>query len=179
MNELTFSLQPSLTDGPVDRFQITGNIGRRSSVLSVRYTLIGRLQGLSIPDQAYLPARRDRLWEETCFELFLAVKGSRPYWEFNLSPAGHWNVYRFEDYRRGMQKESAFAALPFSVGKHSDALSLALDLDLDRIVQAEQAVEIALSAVIQHRDGDVSYWALTHRGREADFHWRDGFIVQL
>ena len=64
---------------------------------------------------ADMPARRDRLWEETCFEFFLAVKNSPRYWEFNLSPAGHWNVYRFADYRQGMQEEPAFASLPFSV----------------------------------------------------------------
>ena len=61
----------------------------------------------------------------------------------------------------------------------SEFLVLALELDLDRIVPADQALEVAISAVIQHGDGEATYWALTHRGPQADFHRRDSFVIQL
>jgi hypothetical protein len=58
-------------------------------------------------------------------------------------------------------------------------LLLDLELDLAKIVQPDQPLEVALSAVIKFRDGEMTYWALTHRGQQADFHRRDGFIVEL
>jgi hypothetical protein len=119
------------------------------------------------------------LWEDTCFEFFLGIKNSAQYWEFNLSPAGHWNVYRFDGYRQGMQEETAFENLPFNVQNQADGLALGLDVDLDKIISVQQAIEVAITTVIKDRDGEVTYWALTHRGVEADFHLRDSFIIEL
>ncbi len=126
-----------------------------------------------------MPTRRSRLWEETCFEFFLGVMNSDQYWEFNLSPAGHWNVYRFTSYREGMKEELAFASLPFSIQNQPDALRLALELELGRIVPADQPVKVAISAVIRSIDGKMLYWALIHPGPKPDFHRRDSFIVEL
>jgi hypothetical protein len=38
---------------------------------------------------------------------------------------------------------------------------------------------MAVSAVIKTRRGEVTLWALTHPGPEADFHHRDSFIIKL
>lgn len=170
-----FSLQPvsSLLD-----FKITGNFARHSNTLAIHYVLFGPLAELMIPEPV-LPARKQGLWEATCFEFFLAVKHSPQYWEFNLSPTGDWNVYRFAAYRQGMQEETAFTSLPFSIQNQSDALLITLELDLHQIVQADQALEMAINSVIKHRDGEATYWALTHCGSQADFHRRDSFIVEL
>jgi len=115
MNDQSFSLQPFSPLNPLLSLKITGNIGLRSHTLAIRYALLGSLTKLVIPTQANNPARMSGLWQETCFELFLAVKHSPRYWEFNLSPAGHWNVYRFAAYRQGMQEEKGFPSLPFRV----------------------------------------------------------------
>ncbi len=175
----SFSLQPFPVAGHLPRVTIVGSIARRSNTLAIRYALLGQVADLVIPAPAAMPARRYALWEETCFEFFLAVKDSPRYWEINLSPSGDWNVYRFTAYRQGMQEETAFTSLPLSVQRESDSLSLALELDLDVIVRADQALEVAVSAVIKQRDGEVTYWALTHRGPQADFHRRDTFIMTM
>ncbi len=179
MNDRSFSLQPFPPVSPPPDFKITGSIVRRADTLAIRYALQGRLAALAIPAPADLPARKNGLWEETCFEFFLAVKNSPRYWEFNLSPAGHWNIYRFEAYRQGMTEETAFRSLPFSVQSRPDSLLLALKIDLARIVPADQALEVAIAAVIKLLDGQATYWALTHPGPQADFHRRDCFIVDL
>jgi hypothetical protein len=179
MNEKPFSLQPFPSINPLPSLKITGNIARRSNTLAIRYALVGPLAELVIPAPANLPARRNGLWEETCFEFFLGVKDSDGYWEFNLSPAGDWNVYRFASYRQGMQEETAFTSLPFSVDNQSDSLRLALELDLEKIVQPDQTVELAVSAVLKLKNGEVTYWALTHSRPQADFHCRDSFILDL
>jgi len=64
--------------------------------LSVRCEVRGDLSKVSIPAMAEAPRRRDRLWEETCFELFFGTPDSEAYWELNLSPSGIWIAYRFD-----------------------------------------------------------------------------------
>ena len=179
MNHHNFFLQPFSPVSPLLHLEITGNIGRQANTLTIHYELLGHLTELAIPAPADVPARKNRLWEGTCFELFLAAKDSPQYWECNLSPAGHWNVYRFGAYRQGMQEEMRFPSLPFSVQKESDSLQLALEVELDKIVQADQPLDIAISGVIELKGGEATYWALIHPGPRADFHRRDSFILEL
>jgi hypothetical protein len=179
MNSRSFSLQPfSFLDPPLN-FTITGRILRRSHHLTIRYDLRGDLAQLMIPAPAAIPARRHGLWEETCFEFFLGEKDAPRYWEFNLSPAGDWNVYRFTGYRQGMAEETALAPLPLIVRRGSDSLLVALDFDVEKIVAADQPLEVGVAAVIKLAGVMLTYWALTHPGPEADFHRRDSFLVAL
>jgi len=179
MNNQSFSLAPFPSARPLPSVTMEGTIARHADTLAIRYTLLGRLTEVVIPEPAAVPDRQDGLWKDTCFEFFLAVRGSPPYWEFNLSPAGHWNSYRFTSYQEGMAVEPAFTALPFTVKTQRHALTLALELDLGTIVPADLALEVAISAVLRHMDGSVTYWALTHRGSQPDFHRRDSFIIAL
>jgi hypothetical protein len=179
MNHRKFSLRPFSLSGPPPHFTITASLARRAHILAIRYELTGQLGKLVIPAPADLPSRRHGLWEETCFELFLGVKNFPPYWEFNLSPAGFWNVYRFAGYRHGMVEETAFASLPLRLRRRPDSLRVELDLEIERIVGADQPLEVGIAAVIQLAGGGLTYWALTHPGPQADFHRRDGFLAEL
>jgi hypothetical protein len=179
MNEQSFFLLPFPADSPPPATKISGNIARNSNTLAITYVLQGALAEIEIPERADAAMRKCNLWEATCFEFFLGVKGLDQYWEFNLSPAGHWNVYRFASYRQGMQEETVFMSLPFSVQHDQDFLRLALEIDLASIIHAGQALEIGVSAVIKFMDGGVKYWALGHPGTVPDFHRRDTVIVQL
>jgi hypothetical protein len=179
MTGRSFSLQPFSPIGPPLNFKITGHIARRPRHLAIRFALQGQLAELEIPAPADMPARRQGLWEETCFEFFLGVKDSPRYWEFNLSPAGPWNVYRFAGYRQGMAEETAFTSLPLSVRRRPDFLLVALELEVERIMAADQPLEIGIASVIKLAGGGLIYWALIHPGPQADFHRRDSFLVEL
>ncbi|MEH2452200.1 DOMON-like domain-containing protein [Nostoc sp.] len=179
MNDQTFSLQPFPSTKSLPNLKIAGNIARNGNKLAIRYMLEGDLKEIAIALPSNTRSRKYELWKNTCFEFFVSIKDSLRYWEFNLSPAGYWNVYRFDAYRQGMQEETAFTILPFSVQNQADGIALVLEVDLNKIVSAEQEIEVAITTVIKHRDGEVTYWALTHRGAEADFHLRDSFIVEL
>ncbi|MBU6429762.1 MAG: DOMON-like domain-containing protein, partial [Cyanobacteria bacterium REEB65] len=119
------------------------------------------------------------LWEQTCFECFLASSGRPGYWEFNLSPAGHWNVYRFDSYRAGMQDETAFEALPFSVFSRPGFCEVAATISMLDLGVAERSWQLAIATVVAQVSGGTSYWALAHPGDRPDFHHPESFLVQL
>lgn len=177
MNPQSFSLQPFST--APQQLQIQGKIARFANTLTIHYVLLGDLENIAIAAPSDFPTRQHNLWEDTCLEFFLGLKDSQGYWEFNLSPAGHWNVYRFDGYRQGMQEESALTTLPFSIQTSSDTLSLSLELDLEAMIPKDQALAVAITTVIKSKTGEVTYWALTHPGTEADFHRRDSFVLEL
>lgn len=179
MNHQAFSLQPFSAAHAPANLQLTGTIARQAHRLNLRYVLSGDLSRIAIAAPSDKPTRQHELWQETCFEFFLGLEGRDRYWEFNLSPAGHWNIYRFEGYRQGMQEETAFTALPFVVEAQPEQLSLSLELNLQAIAPAESPLDVAITAVIKSSSTDVTYWALAHTGSEADFHRRDSFVLQI
>jgi hypothetical protein len=178
MTEQSFTLQPFLLDDALCDIYVEGNLQRQANTLAIHYELSDPESIVSLSPIA-LPARQQGLWEETCFEFFLGFQGSERYWELNLSPAGHWNIYRFDGYRQGMQDELAWDNLPFEVQQHSGTVTLDLKLDLTPIVVAEQKLELAIAAVIKLKTGATSYWALAHCAPQADFHQRKSFTIEL
>jgi hypothetical protein len=176
---VNFSLEPFPGEEGLPELRIAGTIGRQAEILSIGYALEGDLSRLALPAPALKPERKDRLWEETCLELFLAAPGSEIYWEFNLSPSGHWNAYRFASYRKGMREEEAFSSLPFLVRLEPGVLRLSLALDLGGTVPAGRDVEAGICAVVRTTAGKASHWALRHPGPRPDFHRRDGFALTI
>jgi len=184
MSCIGFCLQPfageSFRDGrPSFALEITGKIARRDNRLGLDFLVAGAVARIDIPAHAGLPLRKDSLWEQTCFEMFVSPKGSSRYWEFNLSPSGHWNVYRFSAYREGMREETAFESLPFSTSRARGSFSLSLEIEPARFIEADRQLVVAVSAVIRAKDGGTSFWALTHCGSKPDFHNRESFIIEL
>lgn len=176
MNAQTFSLHPFTSDS--DSLKLSGKIARTDNQLVLHYDLFDALSQVVLPP-ANPPERQDNLWQTTCFEFFLGIQNSSQYWEFNLSPSGNWNVYRFSDYRTGMQEETAFTSLPFQIDVKEKRVSLTIDLNLDAIVPPTQTLDVAITTVIQIIPHDITYWALHHSGTEADFHLRDSFALKI
>lgn len=177
MQPLCFLLKPFPGERNPADLTIGGSIARRADTLSVCYEVRGNLAKLSIPVAAEAPRRKDRLWEETCLELFLATADSAEYWECNLSPSGHWNVYRFTRYREGMREEAAITSLPFDVRRDSEALILTAEFSVGKIVPAGKELSAMVAAVIGAIDGGKSHWAAVHPAIRPDFHRRDGFAL--
>jgi hypothetical protein len=173
-----FSLQPFPDDRLLPAIEIDGKIDRDGGSLSIEYQLTGDLTQVEIPPLA-APTRKFHLWEATCFEFFLGIPGNLDYWEFNLSPAGDWNIFHLDDYRQGLRDEAEFISLPFTVERKPNSLLLALEFDLSKIVSADRSIEVSVTTVIKSIGGEISYWAVNHCGAEADFHRRDSFVIKL
>jgi hypothetical protein len=176
---MRFFLKPFPGEGNPADVTIDGSIARHAETLSVRCEVRGNLSKVEIPAAAETPRRVDRLWEETCFELFLGTADSTEYRELNLSPSGHWNVYRFTGYREGKMEEPAFTSLPFAVRIGPETLELSVELDVGKILPAGVTIEAGVAAVIRTIDGGKTHWALAHPALRPDFHRRDGFALIL
>ena len=179
MNRALFSLIP-FPALAVPAITLGGRISLQNNLLDLHYLLLGSLDEVRFPSPSPSPSRRDELWKATCFEFFLAVKGQPGYWEFNMSPSGHWNVYRMEDYRRiGFREETNIPELPFEIKRDLDRFSLDVAVDLAPLVGPNQEIQIGITAVIQTKDGSETYWALAHPAPRADFHARESFTLSL
>ncbi|MBP2673467.1 MAG: hypothetical protein H6Q84_307 [Deltaproteobacteria bacterium] len=179
MNPVPFSLVPFPGEIDLPSLRLSGTIVRRGDLLSIVYELRGDLSVLAIPRRAEFPERKHRLWEETCLEFFLGARDTAGYLEFNLSPGGHWNAYRFSAYREGMREEEAIASLPFRVDPGAENLRLSLDLEIGKILPGNADAEAGICAVLRTASGGRCHWALAHPGPRPDFHRRDGFVLTL
>ncbi|HEY9898689.1 MAG TPA: DOMON-like domain-containing protein [Pantanalinema sp.] len=159
--------------------RVCGKARREGAALHLSWRLEGPPGSLALPLPAARPERRRELWEETCFEFFLASPERPGYWEFNLSPAGHWNVFHFDDYRAGMTDETAFEALPFTVSNRPEACEVSVCIDPTELGLAAAPWLLAVSTVVAEPGGRVTYWALSHPGTQPDFHHPDAFGVRL
>ena len=178
MRQTKFELIP-FVNKTAPQIQITGSIVRQQNFLKVKYQLSGNLSTIIIPSPTQVPSRKYDLWEHTCCELFLRLKNTTKYWEFNLSPTGDWNVFYFADYRHSITEEMAIASLPFKVFQTSESLQIGLNIDLSKFMPAESALDVAITTVVENQARELSYWALSHPSSEADFHHQDSFTLCL
>lgn len=154
-----------------------------ASGLHLTYLLSGPIERLSIPIPTAAPARADRLWEHTCFELFAGVAGSTKYAEYNFAPTLQWAAYAFRDQRDNdhiaqdklaaprLEVRRALALLELEVQIDTEALHAALGAHADRF---------AATAVLETRTRELTYWSTLHTdAAKPDFHRADSFTLAL
>ena len=144
--------------------------------LILRYILTGAVDDLLLPPSR-APERSDRLWQHTCFEIFIRAASEEPYHELNFAPSGQWAAYRFEARRSGMS-DMEVAPPSIDTTRTEDGLELRATLDV-AVLPADKLWRIGLSAVIEEKNGCKSYWALAHPPGEPDFHHPACFALQL
>jgi hypothetical protein len=177
-------------NAPEQQLQVFGAMSGLPSV-SVRAAVrraAGQLEfSLTIAGTGFLmpeldgtgPDRQDGLWRRTCAELFFGVPGQSGYHEWNLSPSGHWNLYRFDGYRAGGRVEAAINGAAPRVIRAGGALTLRAGLSLRPLGLTVLPLEVGISAVVEATDGSLSHWALAHPAVRPDFHDRRGFVLRL
>ncbi len=144
-----------------------------SGQLELVYRATGHVSGVRLP-QPVEPQRADDLWRNTCFEVFIKVPGSDAYSEFNFSPSGRWAAYGFDNTRVGIRNlELAAPSIAMRVNPEELILSVAFDPGL------AGPLRLAVCAVIEEMEGQLSYWALTHLGKRPDFHHPGGFVLDI
>jgi hypothetical protein len=153
----------------------------QDNALALAYVLKGNLLRLQIPPSRR-PRRVDYLWQHTCFEAFVSVKGKpEEYYEFNFAPSAEWAAYHFQRHRDGTPLADDIPAPKIRVHNVADRLDLDAVVRLDRLptLPPRARLRLALSAVIEDKSGMLSYWALKHPPGKPDFHHPDAFTLDL
>lgn len=149
---------------------------RQSNILKLTYSLVGEIEEVTLPSYRQ-GERQNQLWENTCFELFLSNEKSEEYLEFNISPAGDWNIYHFDGLRSGMKEETKASVTLFPPNKQSTTYTQTVEVNLEDTVFANSPLNIGITTVTRMNE-EVEYWALVHPHHDRpDFHHPAGHIL--
>lgn len=148
--------------------------------LVLRWSIRAAPHLVVVAPRAPRPGRRDRLWEDTCCEAFVAAPDGDAYLELNLAPSEDWALWAFDGYRAGMRAAACDAP-------RLRVLRMPRELRVDAIVDAEAVrgflgpppYVAGLSAVVEEQDGRRSFFALAHAGERPDFHARASWTLAL
>ena len=160
----------------LNQFDLHAEVQFLENTLQFKYEWRGDSSSILFPELSPLSQRKDFLWEHTCFEAFWGWEGESSYWELNTSPSGDWNIYYFDDYRMGQKSEERLVQVQFERHTHS----LIVRVDLSRILNSNtMPLRVGLTAVIELKSGQKTYWAIAHGADRPDFHLRNSFIIQI
>lgn len=147
--------------------------------IALSYCLRGDIVRLRIPEDRALE-RTDQLWEHTCFEVFIAVRGESAYREFNFSPSGQWATYDFKNYRQAADELPVTPPPRIVTRRFAGRIEVDVTLPAQSLPHNRMNWQLGLSAVVEEADtvdGNHSYWALHHPSPRPDFHHRDAFAL--
>lgn len=124
------------------------------------------MSGVSVP-------RKDKLWQATCFEMFLRYPNEPSYYEFNFSLEPAWNSYAFKQYRQPQ---------PPKINDTNYLQSMCWNgLEFQAEIagfSTQFTYDIGLTAVLKEKSGELHYMALVHQGEKPDFHLSHSFILK-
>jgi hypothetical protein len=152
----------------------------KPAVLFCDYTLHADMTQVRIPPQRG-SSPVDGLWRHTCFEAFIGLPETGPYYEFNFSPAGDWAAYRFGAYRESAAGAPVAPPPHLQVYRNAERLELSATVHIGALPEIAEAalLRVALTAVVEDAAGELSYWSLRHAAGKPDFHHADGFVLEL
>lgn len=136
--------------------------------------------------------RRNELWKSICFEGFFCFHRSeaekslqnRPYFEFNFSPLGFWNLYSFQSYRSGMLQEDRLDSVAVIFERSDSAHSkMLIQIDFSFLFASVHPIEkikgqAGLTAVFGANE-QFDFWALDHFQDRPDFHDQKSFTYNF
>jgi hypothetical protein len=148
--------------GPVRA--VLARINATPAGCEAEFRLDGRMAGVALGEPGP-SVRTEGLWKSTCFEVFWQAIGEEGYREFNFAPSGRWAAYGFDSYREGMG-DAAVDAIAVSCSHDEAGLLLKASLAAELPAPAQ----VGLSAVVDHGQGALQYWALAFPPGPPDFH---------
>lgn len=143
---------------------VTASITATADGCEAEFRLDGRVPDIVTPAPA-VPERMDNLWKTTCFEIFWQPLGDTYYREFNLSPSGRWAAYDFDGFREGM-RDAPVDLIDIACSYDESGLVLKVRIAAELPVPAQ----VALNAIVEHRDGGLQFWALAFPPGKPEFH---------
>jgi hypothetical protein len=155
-------------------------IRRTSGELELGFRLDGKLSRICLTPGGGPPDHTE-LWQHTCFEAFIAIDGQAAYHEFNFAPSREWRAHAFRAYRDPVPSTNELRSPIVAVNAADERLELDALIALADLsaIHPRSLLRLGLSAVIESRNGSLSYWALRHPPGRPDFHHADAFALCL
>jgi len=145
-------------------FTINSKLEKDNQKIKVTYNIVGDPSNIIFPVKSEFK-RKDDLWKDTCFELFL-LKEDGQYFEINFSPSKEYNIYKFKKYREEM---STSEELVLNIIKNNQK-QIVLEIDIFKI----NIFKFNICSVI-NSSNQLSYWSIYHQ-ESPDFHLEKNFI---
>ena len=149
--------------------------------LSLKFQLSGNLEKILWPNTDGNHQRKDHLWKQSCFELFIKNKNKSHYYEFNYGPKSFWNIYTLSSYRKNLTP--LLSPINPQIYFHQiDQRNIDIQVTqelcfLEDYLEAKK-MQINLCCVIMHKDQSYEYWALKHLNKP-DFHDPNTFSLEF
>ncbi len=161
-------------------FSFHTEINQTNSSIFLSFTIKGKLSSLDLDDPHPKKERKIKLWEKTCFELF--IKNARDeYLEFNFSPRFEWNCFYFQ--KKGdpllefLKMPSPAVDILYSFDKFFLVAEIKKEFFPDNFITNDMSGGI--SSVLKMKNKEMTYWALTHKDQKPNFHHFDSFIYKF
>jgi len=181
MTSNAFNLIPFPGQNDNNRLQveISGCLQLNKAHIDISFLLKGNIDALQIPAKALAPSRKDKLWENTCFEVFITKPVEPDYWEYNVSPSQDWAVFHFSEYRLSKMDELSIGNIEVtSYSAPPNQYTIQSKLPLPEALHAKN-LQVGISTVLQDREKTIYYYALAHLRQNPDFHDRNSFTLLL
>lgn len=173
---MDFKLKPFSPDSTLEITHCKGSLIKDTLSFKLEYVLKGNMSQLKgLVSQKSLGRRKNDLWKNTCFELFLKESSETNYEEYNFSSAGDWNSYSLKGYREDLQEINSTLIEHFSTVLLADSFHFVVRFK--SILANSTSLEFNPCVILEKQNGEKSYWSLNHcNPQKADFHLTEAFI---
>jgi hypothetical protein len=165
--------------------QISVDLNQTDHALYISYKLTGDLSQIDIGNGTPNHQRQMKLWEKTCFELFLKHAEHEDYLEFNFSPLFEWNSFYFPHKGAPLKEFEAVEKIKIDILRSSDVFQLIAEIESQNLprhfqkASSEGKLLAGITTVLKEKNLRMSYWALAHKDQKPNFHHFDSFIYKF
>lgn len=171
-----FSLLPYETKN-TPQIKIDCELNTTRDSVYISYKLQGALSSLDMGTGTPKHARVIKLWEKTCFELFMK-DANNSYIEFNFSPDFEWNCFYFEKKGNPLAEYKRMELVKFDILFSNEVVHVIVELQKKMFPDHffDGSLSMGITSVIKEKTGDLSYWALSHHDTRPNFHDFRSFV---
>lgn len=159
-----------------DPFELSAEINQNDQSFFISFLLQGDLLPINLGIPSPRKERTIKLWENSCFELF--IKNSRnEYLEFNFSPRFEWNCFYFQKKGDPLQEWIKMQRPETDILLSLEKFFLVAEIKKEYFPEnfLSSNMSMGISSVLKLKNGELTYWALSHEDSKPNFHHFDSF----
>ncbi len=151
--------------------EIHSELNTTEESVYISYKVTGDLSSLDLGSGRSLHNRVIKLWEKSCFELFIK-DASDSYVEFNFSPEFEWNAFYFAKKGDALKEYEKVNQVKTDILLSQDVFHIIVEIEKNKFPENFFTGELSagITSVVKEKNGNISYWALSHEDTKPNFH---------